>query len=65
MYCFAEFHPDLIGLTGTTDEIRQVARAYLSLLYEDRRVLTILLITQLLCMLFLFSFLNKESGHFY
>lgn len=26
--CFAEFHPDLIGLTGTTDEIRQVARAY-------------------------------------
>ncbi|CAN6230392.1 unnamed protein product [Urochloa humidicola] len=23
-----EFHPDLIGLTGTTDEIRQVARAY-------------------------------------
>lgn len=26
--CFTEFHPDLIGLTGTTDEIRQVARAY-------------------------------------
>ncbi|XP_066329448.1 protein SCO1 homolog 1, mitochondrial-like isoform X3 [Miscanthus floridulus] len=23
-----EFHPDLIGLTGTTDEVRQVARAY-------------------------------------
>ncbi|OAY68024.1 Protein SCO 1, mitochondrial, partial [Ananas comosus] len=23
-----EFHPDLIGLTGTPDEIRQVARAY-------------------------------------
>ncbi|URE23768.1 SCO1/SenC [Musa troglodytarum] len=23
-----EFHPDLIGLTGTTDEIRQVARAF-------------------------------------
>ncbi|RCV05389.1 hypothetical protein SETIT_1G080200v2 [Setaria italica] len=23
-----EFHPDLIGLTGPTDEIRQVARAY-------------------------------------
>ncbi|CAN6277619.1 unnamed protein product [Urochloa humidicola] len=23
-----EFHPDLIGLTGRTDEIRQVARAY-------------------------------------
>ncbi|TVU32677.1 hypothetical protein EJB05_24420 [Eragrostis curvula] len=23
-----EFHPDLIGLTGTADEIRQVARAY-------------------------------------
>ncbi|KAF8783700.1 hypothetical protein HU200_000129 [Digitaria exilis] len=23
-----EFHPDLIGLTGTKDEIRQVARAY-------------------------------------
>jgi protein SCO1 len=28
MYCFAEFHPDLVGLTGTTDEIRKVARAY-------------------------------------
>jgi protein SCO1/2 len=26
--CFPEFHPDLIGLTGTTDEVRQVARAY-------------------------------------
>ena len=25
---FTEFHPDLIGLTGTTDEVRQVARAY-------------------------------------
>lgn len=24
----AEFHPSLIGLTGTTDEIRKVARAY-------------------------------------
>jgi protein SCO1/2 len=23
-----EFHPSLIGLTGTTDEIRKVARAY-------------------------------------
>ncbi|KAG2648643.1 protein SCO1 homolog 1, mitochondrial-like isoform X2 [Panicum virgatum] len=23
-----EFHPDLVGLTGTTDEIRKVARAY-------------------------------------
>ncbi|AQK68639.1 Protein SCO1 1, mitochondrial [Zea mays] len=23
-----EFHPDLVGLTGTTDEVRQVARAY-------------------------------------
>ncbi|CAD6269355.1 unnamed protein product [Miscanthus lutarioriparius] len=23
-----EFHPDLIGLTGTTDEVRQAARAY-------------------------------------
>lgn len=26
--CLAEFHPNLIGLTGTTDEIRKVARAY-------------------------------------
>lgn len=26
--CLAEFHPSLIGLTGTTDEIRKVARAY-------------------------------------
>lgn len=25
---FTEFHPDLVGLTGTTDEVRQVARAY-------------------------------------
>ena len=25
---YAEFHSDLIGLTGTADEIRQVARAY-------------------------------------
>lgn len=23
-----EFHPDLVGLTGTSDEIRNVARAY-------------------------------------
>ena len=27
-FCCAEFHPDLVGLTGTPDEIRQVARAY-------------------------------------
>ena len=27
-FCHAEFHSDLIGLTGTADEIRQVARAY-------------------------------------
>jgi len=26
--CHPEFHPDLVGLTGTTDEIRKVARAY-------------------------------------
>ena len=26
--CFPEFHPDLVGLTGTTDEIRKVTRAY-------------------------------------
>ena len=26
--CLPEFHPDLVGLTGTTDEIRKVARAY-------------------------------------
>lgn len=28
VFCCAEFHPDLVGLTGTPDEIRQVARAY-------------------------------------
>lgn len=27
-YCFAEFHPALIGLTGSVDEIKDVARAF-------------------------------------
>lgn len=27
-FTYPEFHPKLIGLTGTSDEIRSVARAY-------------------------------------
>ncbi|KAE8696513.1 Detected protein of unknown function [Hibiscus syriacus] len=28
LYIFAEFHPKLVGLTGSPDEIKQIARAY-------------------------------------
>lgn len=28
MIWISEFHPNLVGLTGTSDDVRQVARAY-------------------------------------
>ena len=28
LFHFAEFHPNLVGLTGTPDPVRQAARAY-------------------------------------
>lgn len=28
LFQFAEFHPNLVGLTGTPDAVRQAARAY-------------------------------------